>query len=54
MIEFGKIKCVIWDLDNSLWKGILAEAPGEISLNGTTRLLELSSAIGIINSICSK
>lgn len=54
MVEFGKIKCIIWDLDNSLWKGVLAETPDEISLNGTARVLKLSSAIGMINSICSK
>ena len=27
----GKVKCVVWDLDNTLWDGVLLE-DGEVSL----------------------
>lgn len=52
----AKVKCVAWDLDNTLWKGILAE-------DGPTNLIPRSDAIelikkldekGIIQSILSK
>lgn len=48
-----KVKCVIWDLDNTLWDGVLIE--GEVKPN--YRLIELIKqfdACGIVNSIASK
>jgi len=52
----GKIKCVVWDLDNTLWDGILVE-------DGSTKLhlkrdivgvIETLDSRGIIQSIASK
>jgi FkbH-like protein len=48
------IKCVIWDLDETIWEGSLAE---NTSITPKHRIVELISALngkGIINSICSK
>jgi len=52
-IEFSKIKLIIWDLDNTLWDGILSE--GRICLKEEIRqLLKDLTDAGIVNSICSK
>lgn len=51
-----KVKCVIWDLDNTIWNGIL----GEVGLEGVRvkpEIIEIIKALdskGIINSIVSK
>ena len=53
MYDFNKIKLVIWDLDETFWKGILSEGevePIEANLGLVRRLTD----IGIVNSICSK
>lgn len=48
-----KIKCVAWDLDNTLWNGVLIEQ--KVALNPEARELVLSlDAKGIVNSIISK
>lgn len=50
------VKCVIWDLDNTLWRGILVED----GVEGIELKNEVVSAIkeldhrGIVSSICSK
>lgn len=49
-----KVKCVIWDLDNTLWDGVLIESgevQGKDSIVNTIK--ELDSK-GIVNSISSK
>ncbi|MFI9451997.1 HAD-IIIC family phosphatase [Amycolatopsis sp. NPDC052450] len=48
------VKCLVWDLDQTLWQGILLEA-GEIRLSGEIRdvIVELD-ARGILNSIASR
>ncbi len=51
--EGKKVKCVIWDLDNTLWDGVLIE--GEVKPN--QRLIDLIIKLderGIVNSIVSK
>ncbi len=51
--EGKKVKCVIWDLDNTLWNGVLIE--GEVKPN--QRLIDLIIKLderGIVNSIVSK
>jgi FkbH-like protein len=51
-----KIKCVVWDLDNTLWQGTLAEDGVEgISLNRAAHaaLIEFDRR-GILNSVTSK
>jgi len=51
-----KVKCVAWDLDNTLWGGILAE-DGEANLKPCAEALELVKALderGILQTITSK
>lgn len=48
-----KAKVFVWDLDNTLWRGILIE--GRIELR--TEIIEIIrflDSVGVINSICSK
>lgn len=50
----GKVKCVVWDLDNTLWSGILLE-DGEVTLR--PEVLPLIKALderGIVQSIASR
>lgn len=51
-----KIKCVVWDLDNTLWAGTLAEdGPDACKLRpGIRELIEGLDARGIIQSIASR
>lgn len=53
MLEFEKIKVVIWDLDETFWKGTLSEENVEIVKQNRELILMLTDA-GIVNSICSK
>lgn len=49
-----KIKCVVWDMDNTLWKGILLEDEQvELSSEIVNLIIELDKR-GILNSIASK
>ena len=52
MIEIKKIKCIIWDLDNTLWNGILLENYN-VALGKGKILLDVSTEYGIVHSICS-
>lgn len=54
MIELSKIKCIIWDLDETLWNGVLQENSNVVISKKIIELLNISSATGIIHSICSK
>jgi len=48
------IKCVVWDLDNTLWKGTLVEGD-EVRLNpGIAELLRYLDERGILLSVVSK
>jgi hypothetical protein len=51
-----KVKCVVWDLDNTLWQGILVEdGPAKLQLKAD--LVEVIRELdrrGILNSIASK
>lgn len=53
MYQFDKIKLVIWDLDETFWKGTFSEGIVEIP-DQNRRLVSLLTDIGIVNSICSK
>ena len=55
MIENHKeIKCVVWDLDNTLWKGTLLEDQ-EVELNpGVEKIISELDNRGILHSIASK
>ena len=51
------VKCVVWDLDNTLWDGILIETDDPASLrlrNGVRAVIEELDHRGIIQSIASK
>lgn len=49
----NKIKCVAWDLDNTLWDGVLIEGNVFLNHNFVNIMHELDNR-GIINSIVSK
>lgn len=53
MYQFGKIKLVIWDLDETFWEGTLSEESIKIPKRNFELLAALTD-IGIVNSICSK
>lgn len=48
------IKCVIWDLDNTLWSGILTENDEIQIKDEMVRILKAFYKKGVINSISSK
>jgi len=48
------VKCVIWDLDNTLWEGILLENGGKKLRDGVVNILEQLDSRGILLSVCSK
>jgi FkbH-like protein len=52
----GKIKCVVWDLDNTLWDGVLMEHdPSNLTLKPDIRtMIEALDRRGILHSIASK
>lgn len=48
------IKCVVWDLDNTLWDGILLE-DGEVTMRpGVIEVIKTLDSRGILNSIASR
>jgi FkbH-like protein len=51
-----KIKCVVWDMDNTLWEGVLIEdGPDRVMLApGIKNVLEELDRRGIVQSIASK
>lgn len=53
MYDFEKIKLVIWDMDETFWKGTLSEEEVDIPPENI-QLIKRFTDIGIINSICSK
>lgn len=52
----GNIKCVVWDLDNTLWDGILVEdgVDGVTLKPGIPEILRTLDERGILHSIASK
>jgi FkbH-like protein len=50
----GSIKCVVWDLDNTLWDGILLE-DGEVRLKpGVAEVIRALDERGVLHSIASR
>lgn len=49
----GKIKCVVWDLDNTVWDGVLSEGEVTLKPNVVDIIKELDRR-GILQSVCSK
>ncbi len=50
----AKVKCVVWDLDNTLWKGTLLEGD-EVGLRDNVRdIIRTLDARGILHSLASR
>lgn len=52
--EKQSIKCVVWDLDNTLWDGILLEDEAVTPRSGVQEILQELDRRGILNSIASR
>jgi len=50
----GRIKCLVWDLDHTLWDGVLAEGDMPQLRPGVRTLLSTLDERGILHSIASK
>jgi len=48
------IKCVVWDLDNTLWNGVLLEDERVYLQNGVVKIIKTLDSRGILQSIASK
>ena len=53
MYQYNKIKLIIWDFDETFWKGTLSEGDVIIPDEHIKLIKDLTDA-GIVNSICSK
>ncbi len=53
MIDIKTVKLIVWDLDDTFWKGTLSEG-GATAIEANIQLVKDSTDAGIINSICSK
>jgi FkbH-like protein len=52
--EKQAIKCVVWDLDNTIWHGVLLEDPAVMLRSGVPETLAELDRRGILHSIASK
>jgi FkbH-like protein len=52
--EERKIKCVVWDLDNTVWNGVLIEDPNVSWRGGIKEIIATLDERGILQSIASK
>jgi len=50
----NKVKLVIWDLDDTFWRGTLAEGETVFPVEANLEIVRALSRRGIVNSICSK
>jgi FkbH-like protein len=50
----GRIKCLVWDLDNTLWNGVLLEGGAGALRSGVRETLDLLDGRGILQSIASR
>lgn len=50
----NKIKCLVWDLDNTLWKGVLLEGDQVYLKEKVREVLHALDARGVLQSIASK
>jgi FkbH-like protein len=54
MTEQKEIKCVVWDLDNTVWEGILLEGDSLKLKPGIASVIKALDQRGILHSIASK
>ena len=52
--QIGKLKLVIWDLDETFWKGTIDDGDVPKIPNSHIELIKALTDRGIVNSICSK
>jgi len=52
--ELQKIKCVVWDLDNTIWDGVLLEDDKVVLKPGILDIIKKLDERGILQSIASK
>lgn len=50
----SKIKCVVWDLDNTIWDGIISEDKEVFIKGNVIEVIKTLDKRGILQSICSK
>ncbi len=50
----GRIKCIVWDLDNTLWDGVLLEDSDVILKPDVAEQIRRLDKMGILHSIASK
>jgi FkbH-like protein len=50
----GTIKCIVWDLDNTLWDGVLLEDDQVFLRSGVADIIKTLDGRGILHSIASK
>jgi len=50
----GRIKCVVWDLDNTLWDGVLLEDANVTLRPAVVEHIRRLDAMGVLHSIASK
>lgn len=48
------VKCVVWDLDNTLWHGVLLEGDQVTLKDSVTQIIQTLDSRGILQSIASK
>lgn len=53
-VEEKKIKCVVWDLDNTVWDGIIAEGDEVVLRESAVEVIKTLDKRGILQSIASK
>lgn len=49
-----KAKCVIWDLDNTLWDGIIGEGDEVKLRKNVSEIIKKLDSRGVLQSVCSK
>lgn len=54
MEEKKEIKCVVWDLDNTIWDGVLVESDDVQLKPGIKEIIETLDSRGILHSVASK
>jgi len=50
----GRIKCIVWDLDNTVWDGVLLEDEAVILRPEVARHIKRLDEMGILQSVASK